>query len=42
VDGLRGDLVTNRAARALVAYEGRTEVTTADVERVVGMCLNHR
>ncbi|MFN5163047.1 MAG: ATP-binding protein, partial [Cyanobacteriota bacterium] len=26
VDGLRGDIVTNRAARALAAFEGRTEV----------------
>ena len=27
VDGLRGDIVTNRAARALAAFEGRTEVS---------------
>ena len=26
VDGLRGDIVTNRAAKALAAYEGRTQV----------------
>lgn len=26
IDGLRGDLVVNRAAQALVAFEGRTEV----------------
>jgi hypothetical protein len=42
VDGLRGDLVTNRAAKALVAYEGRDRVTVEDVERVVAFCLNHR
>uniref|UniRef100_A0A061R6E6 Mg-protoporphyrin IX chelatase n=1 Tax=Tetraselmis sp. GSL018 TaxID=582737 RepID=A0A061R6E6_9CHLO len=42
VDGLRGDLVTNRAAAALVALEGRTEVTVEDVGRVIGMCLSHR
>jgi len=42
VDGLRGDLVINRAAKALVAYEGRTEVTAPDVERVITSCLNHR
>ncbi|MEW5299462.1 MAG: hypothetical protein WDW38_004509 [Sanguina aurantia] len=42
VDGLRGDLVINRAARALVAYEGRNDVTQKDIERVVSMCLNHR
>ncbi|KAG2452528.1 hypothetical protein HYH02_002766 [Chlamydomonas schloesseri] len=42
VDGLRGDIVINRAAKALVAFEGRTEVTKADVERVISGCLNHR
>ncbi|KAL6762314.1 magnesium chelatase subunit I [Haematococcus lacustris] len=42
VDGLRGDLVTNRAAKALVAFEGRDRVTQADIERVVAFCLNHR
>ena len=34
VDGLRGDIVTNRAARALAAFEGRTEVSEDDVARV--------
>jgi Mg-chelatase subunit ChlI len=51
VDGLRGDLVVNRAARALVALEGsaagkssngKLRVTKEDIGRVVGMCLNHR
>lgn len=42
VDGLRGDLVVNRAAKALVAFEGRREVTPEDVARVATMCLNHR
>ena len=42
VDGLRGDLVTNRAAKALVALEGKTTVTLKDVERVLPLCLNHR
>ena len=42
VDGIRGDIVTNKAARALVALEGRDEVTNADVARVIGLCLNHR
>jgi magnesium chelatase subunit I len=42
VDGLRGDIVTNRAARALAAFEGRTEVTEDDVARVVACCLRHR
>ena len=42
VDGIRGDIVTNRAAKALVALEGRDEVTMKDVEKVIGLCLNHR
>ena len=42
VDGLRGDIVTNRAARALAAFEGRTEVDENDVARVVACCLRHR
>mmetsp|Transcript_33223 Transcript_33223/g.105913 ORF Transcript_33223/g.105913 Transcript_33223/m.105913 type:complete len:460 (+) Transcript_33223:553-1932(+) len=42
VDGLRGDIVCNRAAKALVAWEERDEVTPADVARVVTMVLNHR
>ena len=42
VDGLRGDLVTNRAAKAITAYEGRTEVTVDDIRRVVTLCLRHR
>ena len=42
VDGIRGDIVTNRAAQALVAFEGREEVSLSDVEKVIGLCLNHR
>jgi magnesium chelatase subunit I len=42
VDGLRGDIVTNRAAKAIAALEGRTEVTTDDIRRVIGLCLRHR
>ncbi|MDZ8183943.1 MAG: magnesium chelatase ATPase subunit I [Nostoc sp. ChiSLP02] len=42
VDGLRGDIVTNRAAKALTAYEGRTEVTADDIRRVITLCLRHR
>ncbi len=42
VDGLRGDLVTNRAAKAIAALEGRTEVTVDDIRRVVTLCLRHR
>jgi magnesium chelatase subunit I len=42
VDGLRGDIVTNRAAKALAAFEGRTEVTLDDIRRVITLCLRHR
>lgn len=42
VDGLRGDIVTNRAAKALAAFEGRTEVTVDDVSRIITLCLRHR
>ena len=42
IDGIRGDIVTNRAVRAYVALDGRTEVTLDDVKRVAAMCLNHR
>lgn len=42
VDGLRGDIVTNRAAKALAAFEHRTEVTVDDIRRVIVLCLRHR
>jgi magnesium chelatase subunit I len=42
VDGLRGDIVTNRAAKALAAFEGRTQVTLDDIRRIVSLCLRHR
>lgn len=42
IDGLRGDIVTNRAAKALAAYEGRSDVTIADIQKVVPLCLRHR
>ena len=42
VDGLRGDIVTNRAAKALTAFEGRNEVTAQDIFRVIPLCLRHR
>jgi magnesium chelatase subunit I len=42
VDGLRGDIVTNRAAKALAAFEGRKEVTVDDIKRVITLCLRHR
>ncbi len=42
IDGLRGDIVTNRAAKAIAAYEGRTEVTLEDIQRIIAVCLRHR
>ncbi|MGQ9866621.1 MAG: magnesium chelatase ATPase subunit I [Pseudanabaenaceae cyanobacterium] len=42
IDGLRGDIVTNRAAKAIAALEGRTEVEVSDVARIAPLCLRHR
>ena len=42
VDGLRGDIVTNRAAKALTAFEGRAEVEPNDIRRVIALSLRHR
>ncbi|ELR97497.1 magnesium chelatase ATPase subunit I [Gloeocapsa sp. PCC 73106] len=42
VDGLRGDIVTNRAAKALAAFEYRAVVTVDDIRRVITLCLRHR
>jgi magnesium chelatase subunit D len=42
VDGHRGEITIARAARALAAFEGRREVTSADVRRVAQMSLRHR
>ncbi len=42
VDGLRGDIVTNRASKALAAFEARTEVTVDDIRRTMVLCLRHR
>ncbi|HEU4494747.1 MAG TPA: putative cobaltochelatase [Rubrobacteraceae bacterium] len=42
VDGLRGDLVTAKAARALAAWESRDTVATEDVRRAALLALSHR
>lgn len=42
VDGLRGDMVTSRAAKALAAFENRNEVITKDIFTVISLCLRHR
>ena len=42
VDGLRGDIVTNRAAKAFAAYKGKENVEIADIKAVITLCLRHR
>lgn len=42
VDGLRGDIVTNRAAKAHAAYHGRNKVTVEDISKIITLCLRHR
>ena len=42
VDGLRGDIVTNRSAKAIAAFEGREEVSEDDIARVITCSLRHR
>ena len=42
VDGMRADIVMYRAAVALAAYEGRTEVSEDDIRRVAPLVLPHR
>ena len=42
VDGLRGDIVTNRAAKAYTAYNNRKQVTVGDISKIITLCLRHR
>jgi magnesium chelatase subunit D len=42
VDGLRGDLVTAKTARALAAWDARDEVLIDDVKRAAVLALSHR
>ena len=42
VDGLRGDIVTNRAAKAFAAYQNKDKVDVGDIKRIISLCLNHR
>ena len=42
VDGLRGDLVTAKTARALSAWDARDEVNLDDVKRAALLALSHR
>nr|YP_010713740.1 Mg-protoporyphyrin IX chelatase [Galdieria phlegrea]WDA99822.1 Mg-protoporyphyrin IX chelatase [Galdieria phlegrea] len=42
IDGLRGDIVINRASKALASYEERYNVNINDLERICILCLRHR
>ena len=42
VDGLRGDIVTNRAAKAFAAFDNRKQVTVEDIGKIIVLCLRHR
>ena len=42
VDGLRGDIVTNRAAKAHAAYNQSDKVTVEDIQKIITLCLRHR
>ena len=42
IEGLRGDIVSTRAAKALAAFENRKEVTLDDIKRTITLCLRHR
>jgi len=42
IEGLRGDLVATRAAKALAAFENRLEVTLDDIRQTIVLCLRHR
>jgi len=42
VDGLRGDIVTNRAAKAYAAFNNRNTVSVDDIKAIITLCLRHR
>ena len=42
VDGLRGDIVVNRAAKAYAAFDNRSVVTVDDISNIIVLCLRHR
>ena len=42
IEGLRGDIVSTRAAKAIAAFENRSEVTLNDIKRTITLCLRHR
>jgi magnesium chelatase subunit I len=42
IDGLRGDIVTNRAAKALAALKKHDKVTSKEIFIIIPFCLRHR
>jgi magnesium chelatase subunit I len=42
IEGLRGDIVSTRAAKALAAFESQTEVSINHIKRTIPLCLRHR
>ena len=34
--------MTNRAAKAYAAYEGRNKVKVEDISKIITLCLRHR
>jgi magnesium chelatase subunit I len=42
VDGLRGDIVVNRAAKAYAAFNQSNSVSTEDISKIIVLCLRHR
>ena len=42
VDGHRGDIITLKAAKTLAAWDGRNEVSPADVDAAAELVLPHR
>jgi magnesium chelatase subunit I len=42
IEGLRGDIVSTRAAKAYAAFENRVEVQPKDIQQTISLCLRHR
>ncbi|MBU1056014.1 MAG: ATP-binding protein [Proteobacteria bacterium] len=42
IDGHRGDIIILKTAKTLAAYEGRTEVSSGDIQTAAEMALPHR
>ena len=42
IDGLRGDMVISRSAKALAAFENKKEVTPKHIFSIITLCLRHR